>query len=102
VFGGVSHPVIKIQELPGHTVGAKSIFSRRRKVSNFNQQYLGLWMRKERRRFRHFSQQGQGFFEVKNQLFSTFGFSAAGPQIRNIFSVHFFGEKILPSGKYYT
>jgi hypothetical protein len=27
-----------------HTVGAKSIFSHRRKVSNFNQQYLGLWM----------------------------------------------------------
>jgi hypothetical protein len=26
------------------TVGAKSIFSRRRKVCNFNQQYLGLWM----------------------------------------------------------
>jgi hypothetical protein len=56
----------------------------------------------ERRRFRHFSQQGQGFFEVKNQLFSTFGFSAAGPQSCNIFSVHFFGEKIPPSGKYYT
>jgi hypothetical protein len=56
----------------------------------------------ERRRFRHFSQQGQGFFEVKNQLFSTFGFLAAGPQSRNIFSVHLFGEKIPPSGKYYT
>jgi hypothetical protein len=54
----------------------------------------------ERRRFRHFSQQGQGFFEVKNQLFSTFGFSAAGPQSCNIFSVHFFYEKIPPSGKY--
>jgi hypothetical protein len=56
----------------------------------------------ERRCFRHFSQQGQGFFEVKNQLFSTFGFSAAGLQSRNIFSVLFFGEKISPSGKYYT
>jgi hypothetical protein len=56
----------------------------------------------ERRRFRHFSQHGQGFCEVKNQLFSTFGFSAAGPQSRNIFAVHFFGEKIAPSGKYYT
>jgi hypothetical protein len=47
-------------------------------------------------------QHGQGFFEVKNQLFTTFGFSAAGPQSRNIFAVLFFGEKIAPSGKYYT
>jgi hypothetical protein len=54
----------------------------------------------ERRRFRHFSQHGQGFFEVKNQLFTTFGFSAAGPQSRNIFAVRFFGEKIAPSNKY--
>jgi hypothetical protein len=47
-------------------------------------------------------QHGQGFFEVKNQLFTTFGFSAAGPQSRNIFAVRFFGEKIPPSRKYYT
>jgi hypothetical protein len=48
-------------------------------------------------------QHGQGFFEVKkNQLFTTFGFSAAGPQSRNIFAVHFFGEKFAPSSKYYT
>jgi hypothetical protein len=26
-------------------------------------------------------QQGQGFFEVKNQPFTTSGFSAAGPQV---------------------
>jgi hypothetical protein len=45
-------------------------------------------------------QQGQGFFEVKNQLFTTFGFSAAGPQSCNIFVVHFFGEEIPPSSKY--
>jgi hypothetical protein len=56
----------------------------------------------ERRRFQHFLHHGQGFFEVKNQLFSTFDFSAAGLQSRNIFAVHFFDEKIPPSGKYYT
>jgi hypothetical protein len=47
-------------------------------------------------------QHGQGFFDVKNQLSTTFGFSTAGPQSRNIFAVCFFGEKIALSGKYYT
>jgi hypothetical protein len=42
------------------------------------------------------------FFEVKNQLFITIGFSAAGSQSRNIFAFRFFGEKIPPSRKYYT
>jgi hypothetical protein len=41
-------------------------------------------------RFRHFTQHGQGLFEVKNQLFTTSGFSAAGPQS----AVRFYGEKI--------
>jgi hypothetical protein len=44
-------------------------------------------------RFWHFTQHGQGFFEVKNQLFTTSGFSAAGPQS----AVRFYGEKIPPS-----
>jgi hypothetical protein len=38
-------------------------------------------------------QHGQGFFEVKNQLFTTFDFSAAGLQSQNIFAVGFFGKK---------
>jgi hypothetical protein len=67
-------------------MGAKSIISRRRKVSNFNCQVLDELER-------HFTQHGQGFFEVKNQLFTTFGFSAAGPQSRNIFAVRFFWAK---------
>jgi hypothetical protein len=50
--------------------------------------------------FWHFSQHGKGFLEVKNQLFTIFGFSAAGPQSRNIFAVRFFGEKIPLSRKY--
>jgi hypothetical protein len=53
-------------------VGAKSIFSRR---------------------FQHFTQHGQGFIEAKYQLFTTSSFSDAVPQSRNIFAVHFFGEK---------
>jgi hypothetical protein len=41
-------------------------------------------------------------FEVKYQLFTTSGFSAAGLQSHNIFAVRFLEEKILPSGKYYS
>jgi hypothetical protein len=41
-FGSCTYKIIRI--FTRHTVGAKSIFSRRRKVSNFNQQYLGLWL----------------------------------------------------------
>jgi hypothetical protein len=47
----------------------------------------------ERRSFWHFTQHGQGFFEVKNQLFTTFSFSAAGPQSCNIFVVRFSVKK---------
>jgi hypothetical protein len=47
----------------------------------------------ERRRFRHFLQQEQGFFEVENQFFSTFGFLAAGPQSRNILRSIFLVKK---------
>jgi hypothetical protein len=46
------------------------------------------------RRFQHFTQHGQGFLEVKKQLFTTFGFSAAGPQSHNIFAVLFSAKKI--------
>jgi hypothetical protein len=50
-------------------------------------------------RFRNFTQHGfLGFFEVKNQLFTTSGFSAAGPQS----AVRFYGEKIPPSHQFYT
>jgi hypothetical protein len=56
----------------------------------------------EKRRFRLFTQHWQGFFEVKNQLFTTSEFSATGPQNGNIFAVRFFGEKIPPSRQYYT
>jgi hypothetical protein len=54
------------------------------------------------RRFQHFTQHGQDFSEVKFQLFTTSGFSAAGPQSHNIFAFRFFGEKILPSRNGYT
>jgi hypothetical protein len=47
-------------------------------------------------------QHGHGFFEVKFQLFITSGFSAAGPQSRNIFAVHFFGGKIPLRSNSYT
>ncbi len=67
-------------------VGAKSLFSHRRKVSNSNLPYLG--------RFQHLTQHGQGFFEVQYQVETTSGLSAVGPQSCNIFAVLFFGEKI--------
>jgi hypothetical protein len=85
------------------TVGAKSIGIQSPPKSKQLQSTIARALdERERRRFRHFSQHGQGFFEIKNQLLTTFGFSAACPQSRNIFAVRFFGEKFAPSGKYYT
>ncbi len=63
------------------TVGTKSIFSI---FSIFSKQLQITisWVldELEKRHFRHFTQHGQGFFEVKYQLFTTSGSSAAGPQ----------------------
>ncbi len=59
------------------TVGAKSIQSPP-KSKQLQSTISRVLDEVERRRFRHFSHHGQGFFEVKNQLFTTFGFSAAG------------------------
>jgi hypothetical protein len=85
------------------TVGARSMYIQSPPKSKQLQLTISRVLNElERHRFRHFTQHGQGFFEVKNQLFTTFGFSAVGPQNRNIFAVRFFGEKIPPSRKNYT
>ncbi len=57
------------------TVGAKSIFSPRRKVSNLN--LIGISQvldALEKHRFQHFTQHRQGFFEIKFQQFYNFRF----------------------------
>jgi hypothetical protein len=55
----------------------------------------------EKRRFHHFTQHWQGFFEVKYQLFTTSSFSAAVSQSCNIFAVHIFGKKLPQSRNFY-
>jgi hypothetical protein len=45
----------------------------------------------EKYRFRHLTLDEQGFFKIQYQILETSSLSAAGPQIRNIFSARFFG-----------
>jgi hypothetical protein len=74
-------------------MGAKSIYSRCRKVSDFQLLLFFSWVNRKAPFFQHLTQPVQDFFVIQYQVLTTFGFSAAGPQSRKMFSVHFFSEK---------
>jgi hypothetical protein len=73
-------------------VDAKSIFSRRRKVNDFNSLYLGF-QKSRKAPFSTFNSLWEGLFQDTISNLETFGLSAAGPQICNILVACFFGEK---------
>jgi hypothetical protein len=66
------------------TVGAKSIFCRRRKVSDFYLLHLLVVDAIEKPLFRHLTQHGQGSFmeQIKQyEILTTSGLSARGPKV---------------------